>query len=194
MAAHLNLALLVALAASASAWSTPALRPAALRRGARLAASPLLAADADDEIVWEFGDAAGTPDATTATAIEGEERELTEKEKEIARLRAAEKFMMKDTGDAVCRTCGYKYGWENGVDGAIPKKTPFDLVPDSFACPNCKSPKAFFDPIQIEIAGFADNQAYGLGTNTWTEGQKSNAIFGGLALFFFLFLGGYGLN
>merc|ERR1719331_2756132 len=63
----------------------------------------------------------------------------------------------------------------------VPKKTPFDLVPDSFACPNCKSPKAFFTPEQIEIAGFADNQTYGFGTNTWTEAQKSNAIFGGLA-------------
>ena len=49
-------------------------------------------------------------------------------------------------------------------------------------------------PVQIEIAGFEDNQAYGLGTNTWTEAQKSNAIFGGLAAFFVLFMGGYALN
>merc|ERR1712070_990557 len=112
---------------------------------------------------------------------------LTEKEKEIARLRAAEKFMMKDTGDAECGTCGYKYRWEEGAP-MVPKKTPWELVPDSFSCPNCKSPKAFFKPIQVEIAGFADNQAYGLGTNTWTESQKSTAIFGGFAFFFALLL------
>ena len=33
---------------------------------------------------------------------------MTEKEKEIARLRAAEKFIKKDTGDATCRTCNYQ--------------------------------------------------------------------------------------
>ena len=76
----------------------------------------------------------------------------------------------------------------------MPAKTPFDLIPDSFTCPNCKSPKAFFDAEKIEIAGFADNQAYGFGTNTWTEGQKSNAIFGGFAFFFLLLIGGYAMN
>merc|ERR1719271_1464360 len=86
---------------------------------------------------------------------------------------------------ARCRTCSYVYKWEEGAPG-LPKKTPFNIVPDSWACPTCKSPKAFFDPEQIEIAGFADNQAYGIGTNTWTEAQKSNAIFGGLAAFFIL--------
>lgn len=118
---------------------------------------------------------------------------MTEKEKEIAALRAAEKFMKKPTGNALCRTCGYKYKWEDGARG-LPKKTPFELVPDSWTCPSCSSPKVFFDEEQYEIAGFEDNQNYGFGTNTWTEGQKSNAIFGGFALFFILFIGGYALN
>jgi len=162
---------------------------------------PLAAADrmraahpiAAEDDVFEFGDAVGVS-SSTKEAVEVEEQELTEKQKEIARLRAAETFMLKDTGDAVCQTCSYKYNWEAGVGGQVPAKTPFELVPESFVCPNCKSPKAFFNPIQIEIAGFADNQAYGLGTNTWTESQKSTAIFGGLAAFFALFLGGYALN
>merc|ERR1711998_168363 len=124
---------------------------------------------------WSFGDAVDDVSEATSGAIAVEERELTEKEKEIARLRAAEKFMMKDTGDAICTVCNYKYRWEQGAP-MVPKKTPGELVPDSFVCPQCKSPKAFFNPDQIEIAGFADNQAYGFGTNTWTEGQKSNAI------------------
>ena len=149
---------------------------------------------ADDE--FNFGDAAPVA-AETAQALVEEERELTEREKEIARLRAAEKFMMKNTGDAICQTCNYKYQMAEGVqDRAYPiqRNTPFEIIPDSWTCPNCKSPKAFFTPVQIEIAGFEDNQAYGLGTNTWTEAQKSNAIFGGLAAFFVLFMGGYALN
>ena len=58
----------------------------------------------------------------------------------------------------------------------------FDLLPDNWACPStCKSPKAFFDPITVEIAGFEDNQAYGFGGNTMSEEGKSNLVFGGLA-------------
>jgi len=146
----------------------------------------------DGEVTFEFGDATGVSSDTTEE-LETEVRELTEKEKEIARLKAAEKFMLRDTGDAVCSTCDFKYKMETG-DGTVPRNTPFEILPDSYVCPNCKSPKAFFKPVQVEIAGFADNQNYGLGTNTWTESQKSTAIFGGLAAFFLVFLAGYGLN
>jgi len=44
-----------------------------------------------------------------------------------------------------------------------PPNTPFDLLGASWACPKCKSPKAFFTPTTVEIAGFEDNQAYGFG-------------------------------
>ena len=163
-------------------------RPRAMQRLATLR----LAATDEEEVTFTFGDAAGVSDGT-AEMIEEEERELTEKEIEIARLRAAEKFIQKETGNARCTTCNYNFKWEEGAPG-IPKKTPFELVPESWTCPNCKSPKAFFEAETIEIAGFADNQNYGFGTNTWTEGQKSNAIFGGLAAFFALFVAGYALN
>ena len=194
------ISLLALLAASVSAWGVaPGVVP--LRRGAalrQLRASPLVAAEGDDEVTFSFGDAADMPLSTeTASAVQEEEREMTEKEKEIARLRAAEKFMKKDTGDALCTACGYKFQMAEGVrDRAFPvqRNTPFDLLPESWACPNCKAPKAFFEPIQIEIAGFEDNQAFGIGTNTWTEEQKSTAIFGGLGAFFLLFMGGYALN
>lgn len=43
------------------------------------------------------------------------------------------------------------------------------------------------------MAGFAENQGYGFGTNTMTEGQKSALIYGSLAGFFVLFLLGYAL-
>jgi len=187
--------LLVSLVATVSAWGVVAPSPAL-----RAVASPHRASRGvtmkDEEISFSFGDAADIS-TETATAVVEEEREMTEKEKEIARLRAAEKFMKKDTGNARCTVCSYTYKWEQGVSSGpsrIPAKTPWQLVPDSFVCPNCKSPKPFFDAEQIEIAGFADNQNYGIGTNTWTEAQKSTAIFGGLAAFFALFVGGYALN
>ena len=178
-----------------SAWQAPAAAVRAPINAASSTLTPLRAGRVQLQEDWSFGDAAGEVSSETATAlVEEEERELTEKEKEIARLRAAEKFMMKDTGNARCKTCGFVYKWEEGAMPQVPKKTPFAMVPNAFSCPSCKSPKAFFEPEQIEIAGFADNQAYGFGTNTWTEGQKSNAIFGGLAAFFVLLLGGYALN
>jgi hypothetical protein len=40
------------------------------------------------------------------------------------------------------------------------------------------------------VAGFAENQQYGLGTNSMTGEQKSLLIYGALAVFFILFLGG----
>ena len=101
--------------------------------------------------------------------------------------------MKRDTGNAQCTVCPYYFNMETG-DRLIPRNTPFELLPDSWCCPQCQSPKAFFEAEQIEIAGFADNQQYGFGTNTWTEAQKSNVIFGGLGLFVLLFLGGYALN
>jgi hypothetical protein len=42
-----------------------------------------------------------------------------------------------------------------------------------------------------EIAGFAENQRYGLGTNSMTSGQKGALIWGSLLAFFGLFIAGY---
>merc|ERR1719331_713447 len=101
---------LAVLAASLRAPAVPVVRSAV--RSAR----PLLMA-ADDE--FSFGDA-GDVSTETAQALVVEERELTEREKEIARLRAAEKFMLKETGDAKCKVCNYKYKWEEGAMPQIP--------------------------------------------------------------------------
>ena len=38
------------------------------------------------------------------------------------------------------------------------------------------------------------NQGYGLGTNSMSGGEKSVLIYGALAIFFTLFLGGYLLD
>ena len=40
------------------------------------------------------------------------------------------------------------------------------------------------------VAGFAENQGYGLGTNSMTEDEKSILIYGALFFFFGLFLAG----
>lgn len=44
------------------------------------------------------------------------------------------------------------------------------------------------------VAGFAENQKYGLGTNSMTGEQKTLIIYGALGLFFILFLLGYALD
>lgn len=49
-------------------------------------------------------------------------------------------------------------------------------------------------PATEEVAGFAENQGYGLGTNTMTGEQKSLLIYGSLLFFIFLFLLGYTLD
>ena len=43
--------------------------------------------------------------------------QLTERQKEIARLRAAEKFLEKDTGKFMCKVCEYQYDPEEGAKG-----------------------------------------------------------------------------
>lgn len=64
-------------------------------------------------------------------------------------------------------------------------------LPDDWNCPICGAEKRTFQSKAREIAGFAENQKYGFGTNSLTSGQKSLLIFGSLIFFFFLFLGGY---
>lgn len=76
----------------------------------------------------------------------------------------------------------------------IKSGTEFADLPSDFSCPSCKTPKDAFKPIKKVIAGFAENQNYGIGTNSLTPGQKSGLIYGGLAVFFLLFLSGYLIN
>merc|ERR1711990_1242196 len=53
---------------------------------------------------------------------------MGEQQKENARLRAAEKFMMRDTGNARCTVCPYTYSMEEGAPGTAPKNTPSELL------------------------------------------------------------------
>ena len=74
-----------------------------------------------------------------------------------------------------------------------PSPFPQDL-PEDWQCPVCSAPKKLFELKQTEVAGFAENQGYGLGTNSMTGAQKSGLIYGSLVLFFLLFLLGYTMN
>ncbi|TQD92993.1 hypothetical protein C1H46_021473 [Malus baccata] len=76
----------------------------------------------------------------------------------------------------------------------VPPGLPFDKLPEDWRCPTCGAAQGFFVSKSVEIAGFAQNQQFGLGGNTLTSGQKAVLIFGGLFLFFVLFLSGYFLQ
>jgi rubredoxin len=72
-----------------------------------------------------------------------------------------------------------------------PAGTPFKDLPEDWNCPVCGASKSKFKSIGRQVAGFEQNQGYGFGTNSMTEGEKSKLIYGGLALFFAFFLAGY---
>ena len=72
--------------------------------------------------------------------------------------------------------------------------TKFEDLVSNWRCPVCRASKDSFLEVVEEIPGFEVNQGYGFGANAWTSGQKNLAIFGGLALFFLLFLSGYAMS
>ncbi len=78
---------------------------------------------------------------------------------------------------------------------AFPRPRPRTQdLPADYYCPICGAPKDRFKSKLKVVAGFAENQKYGLGTNSMTSNQKLLLIYGALALFFLLFLGGYALE
>lgn len=113
----------------------------------------------------------------------------------LDKRRLEEKFAVLNTGIYECRSCGYKY--DEGVGDPsypIPPGFQFEKLPDDWRCPTCGAAKSFFDSKSVQIAGFAENQQYGLGGNSLTSGQKTLLIYGTLLFFFALFLSGYFLQ
>ncbi|XAR52503.1 hypothetical protein NMG60_11020623 [Bertholletia excelsa] len=109
--------------------------------------------------------------------------------------RLEEKFVVLNTGIHECRSCGYRYDEAAGDPSyPIPAGLPFGQLPEDWRCPTCGAAKSFFQSKSVEIAGFAQNQQFGLGGNTLTSGQKAVLIYGGLLLGFLFFLSGYFLN
>mmetsp|Transcript_19416 Transcript_19416/g.29099 ORF Transcript_19416/g.29099 Transcript_19416/m.29099 type:complete len:203 (+) Transcript_19416:139-747(+) len=121
-----------------------------------------------------------------------------EKQKRADELRAQEVFIKRSTGIHKCSVCDWEYDEKKGdsymIGGMIKPGTPFSELPSNYRCPTCRASKDNFVEVTEEIPGFEVNQGYGFGGNSMTSGQKNGIIFGGLGLFFFLFLAGYGLS
>lgn len=113
----------------------------------------------------------------------------------IDKRRLEEKFAVLNTGIYECRSCGYRYDEAAGDPNyPVPPGLPFGQLPEDWRCPTCGAAKGFFESKSVEIAGFAENQQFGLGGNSLTSGQKALIIYGSLFLFFCLFLSGYFLQ
>lgn len=133
--------------------------------------------------------------ATTGGELENPDSEAFKKKQTADRLRAAEKFMVIGAGTATCTGCGYEYLPEKGdPEFPIPRGTNYQDLPAEYFCPICGATKDKFESKLKVVAGFAENQKYGLGTNSMTGGQKSALIYGALAVFFLLFIAGYALE
>ncbi|BBN11688.1 hypothetical protein MPTK1_5g13990 [Marchantia polymorpha subsp. ruderalis] len=103
-----------------------------------------------------------------------------------------ERFAVINTGKFECRSCGYVYDAAKGdTNYPIAAGIEFGGLPEDWRCPTCGAAKTYFQSKSVEIAGFAQNQQFGLGGNSLTEGQKSLLIYGTFAFFFTLFLAGY---
>ncbi|KAM7272269.1 hypothetical protein ACFE04_026932 [Oxalis oulophora] len=93
--------------------------------------------------------------------------------------RLEEKFAVLNTGIYECRSCGFNYDESVGDPSyPIPPGFNFGKLPEDWRCPTCGAAKSFFESKSVEIAGFAQNQQYGLGGNSLTEGQKALLIYG----------------
>ncbi|CAL4904485.1 unnamed protein product [Urochloa decumbens] len=110
--------------------------------------------------------------------------------------RFEEKFAVLNTGVHECRSCGYRYDQAAGdyPSYPVPPGLPFAQLPDDWRCPTCGAAQSFFDSKSVEIAGFAQNQQFGLGGNSLTSGQKGLLIYGSLLLGFLFFISGYFLQ
>eukprot|EP00636_Phaeomonas_parva_P012259 CAMPEP_0118879606 /NCGR_PEP_ID=MMETSP1163-20130328/19371_1 /TAXON_ID=124430 /ORGANISM="Phaeomonas parva, Strain CCMP2877" /LENGTH=186 /DNA_ID=CAMNT_0006815803 /DNA_START=132 /DNA_END=692 /DNA_ORIENTATION=- len=133
-----------------------------------------------------------TPMAPPAEdAVEEGDEKLTPEQKKAKALRDAEKFMVKETGLMECSVCTYIYKSDEGDGRRLPPGTEWDNIADNWRCPDCGAPKEAFQASMVTIAGFEVNQGYGFGGNSLTGDQKSGLVFGGLILFFLVFMSGY---
>jgi rubredoxin len=143
-------------------------------------------------------DAVVDPMEEAMEEMDEQTRKAMEKARRADELRAQEVFMKKSTGKHKCTNCDWEYdeaiGDSKMIGGTIAPGTAFAELPSNWRCPVCRASKDSFVEVVEEIPGFEVNQGYGFGTNSWTSGQKNLAVFGGLGLFFLLFLSGYAMN
>jgi len=144
--------------------------------------------------------------AVTSINVEDEDEEpmdaatrlMKEKQKRADELRKQEVFLKQSTGIYSCNNCDWDYDETKGdsfmIGGLVQPGTKFSELPSNWRCPTCRASKDSFAEVTKEIAGFEVNQGYGFGGNSMTGDDKNLLIFGGLGLFFILFLSGYGLS
>ncbi|CAE7235501.1 rub [Symbiodinium sp. CCMP2592] len=130
------------------------------------------AAEDDDSGEFDFGEYDAPMGVSVMEAEEEEKAELAPPEAEV--------FMTRETGRYDCQNCGYEYNPLFG-EGNYGPGTKFEDLPSSWRCPQCQVSKDEFQAVIEEVAGFAENQDYGVGFNTWTSGQKGVIIWGLLA-------------
>mmetsp|Transcript_48687 Transcript_48687/g.139186 ORF Transcript_48687/g.139186 Transcript_48687/m.139186 type:complete len:192 (-) Transcript_48687:76-651(-) len=181
--------LLVVLAlCAATAWVLPGRRTwvsAGSRAPGGRPRRPALRAAGGDSGEFDFGEYEAPSGVVVEDAEEEENPDLAPPEAEV--------FLQRETGNHVCGNCGWEYSAFWGFEDYAPG-TAFKDLPSNFRCPECRVSKDQFKVVVEEVAGFADNQDYGFGFNTWTAGQKNIIIWGGLGVGFFALLGGYLLD
>uniref|UniRef100_J3MS48 Rubredoxin-like domain-containing protein n=1 Tax=Oryza brachyantha TaxID=4533 RepID=J3MS48_ORYBR len=139
------------------------------------------------------------PDPPGAAAgLQTEEQAVPSQEEEEPKVdprRLEEKFAVLNTGVYECRSCGYRYDQAAGDPSyPVPPGLPFGQLPDDWRCPTCGAAQSFFESKSVEIAGFAQNQQFGLGGNSLTGDQKALLIYGSLLVGFLFFLSRYFLQ
>ncbi|CAJ1355633.1 unnamed protein product [Effrenium voratum] len=138
--------------------------------------------DSVDSGEFDFGEYDAPMGVSVMEAEEEEKAELAPPEAEV--------FMTRETGRWECQNCGYEYNPLFG-EGSYGPGTKFEDIGEEFRCPQCQAEKEEFQPVVEEVAGFAENQEYGVGFNTWTSGQKGWVIWGSLAVGAALLLSAY---
>eukprot|EP00929_Paragymnodinium_shiwhaense_P017025 TRINITY_DN125888_c0_g1_i1.p1 TRINITY_DN125888_c0_g1~~TRINITY_DN125888_c0_g1_i1.p1 ORF type:complete len:210 (-),score=53.65 TRINITY_DN125888_c0_g1_i1:277-906(-) len=160
-------------------------RPCGLGLGRRQQGRSLRLRAGIDSGEFDFGEFDAPAGVRVEDAAEVTEFKLAPPEAEV--------FMKRETGEQQCNNCGYIYNPFWGA-GDIPPGTKWDDVPLNFRCPECKVSKDQFLPVVEEIAGFAENQDFGVGFNSWTGRDKGIIIWGGLAIGAIGLLSGYLLD
>lgn len=169
----------------------------ALVRSVRPISSIFLSSDPsspDESTTTASVEESGEPETAMDAAMRAEQERI----KRVETLKAQEVFIQRSTGIYLCDNCGYEFDTAKGdvmmIGGTVQPGTPFEDLPSNWRCPTCRASKDSFTEKTLEIPGFEVNQGYGFGTNSWTSSQKTGVIFGGLFLFFVVFIGGYALS
>eukprot|EP00933_Yihiella_yeosuensis_P046011 TRINITY_DN41477_c0_g1_i1.p1 TRINITY_DN41477_c0_g1~~TRINITY_DN41477_c0_g1_i1.p1 ORF type:complete len:228 (+),score=48.52 TRINITY_DN41477_c0_g1_i1:73-684(+) len=185
----LRLAVVLSLCVAALLWSLPERQSFVQGRSSgtpvrRLQHRMRATGYSQDEDLGEFdfGEYEAPMGVSVMEAEEEEGPELAPPEAEV--------FLQQETGRYECQNCGYEYNPMWGV-GDFGPGTQWKDLPVNFRCPTCRVSKDQFNPIVEEIAGFKENQEFGLGFNTWTGGQKQILIWGGLIGLAGILLSGY---